>query len=272
MADDIRKKAEEERTELNEYLDRIGIFGSKKVAVVDIGWHGTLQHSLDEIIALSGKKVATKGYYLGTFLRSRELCDGGMDTSAFLCEFGQPEHYHGIIKLCVEIFEFIHTAPHGSVIRFKRVNGNIEPVFDQNYEAAKVEKACFVQKGALDFIEDMAGLWRHFNFLAISKETAIAPLYEVLRNPTDEEAVNLGDLEHAEGFGDIYIKRYIAKPPELARILGNPYEFVRSYNQAFWKRGYRKRLFSLDKYLKKVYKSLRRIHYAEEGRSGGSSN
>lgn len=38
--------------------------------------------------------------------------------AAYLCEYGEPESRHAMIKLCVELFEFLHLTPHGSVLRY----------------------------------------------------------------------------------------------------------------------------------------------------------
>ena len=242
--DAIEEKAERERKIIFEYFDDIGLFGTKRIGVVDIGWHGTLQHSITKLLRIFGKEISIKGYYLGTFSKAKELCKAGNDMSAYLCEFAEPDNFHKIIKQCVEIFEFVHTAPHGSVINFERISGKVEPIFDHDdEESIKIEKAQAVQEGALDFVNDLIKTWRHFDFLRISKETVIKPLYRVLRNPTYEETVKLGDLEHAEGFGNVYVKRCIAKPPGFVEILTNPYSFVQGYKQSFWRRGYIKRFF-----------------------------
>lgn len=244
MSDDIKEKAAQERRFLFEYFKEIGIFDLKNIGLVDIGWHGTLQYSIDRIVKLYQKEINLKGYYLGTWSKARELFEKGLDMKAYLCEFGIPEKYHDILKLCVEIFEFIHLAPHGSVIYFDRINGKIEPVFDKNdCDYLKIEKATILHEGAQDFIRDFLISIKPLGLIKISKELALKPIYRVLSNPTSEEAVNLGDLEHAEGFGDIYLKRFIAKPPSLIRCIFNPFNFVRGYKQAFWKIGYIKRFF-----------------------------
>jgi predicted HAD superfamily hydrolase len=248
MADDIKKVAAQERRALLDYFNALGIFETRKIAVVDIGWHGTLQTSISKIVELSGRKVEIKGYYLGTFRKAMELCRNGQDIGAYLCEFGRPGSFYDIIKLCVEILEFIHTAPHGSVIRFESVNGDIEPVFDQDdSEPERIEKARALQEGALDFIEDFVACWKSFSFLNVSQELAIGPLSRVLRYPTYQEAVKLGDLEHAEGFGAVYVKRRIAKPPAFMKSLVYPYRVLKGYKQAFWRTGYKRRVFSLGK-------------------------
>jgi hypothetical protein len=40
----------------------------------------------------------------------------------------------------------------------------------------------------------------------------------------------------------VYVKRYIAKPPNLDQILDNPLQLLHGYLSAFWRRGYCKRL------------------------------
>ena len=248
LSGDIRKKAATERTNLFAYLDSIGLLEEKKIGVVDIGWHGTLQYSINKLLQIFGREPSMKGYYLGTFHKAKELHEAGQHMSAYLCECGKPEYFHKIIKYCVEIFEFIHIAPHGSVINFERVNGNIKPIFDHDdQESEKIAKAQTVQKGAQDFIGDFVKIWKQFNFFRISKKTAIKPLARILRNPTATEAILLGDLEHAEGFGNVYVKRYIAKPPKWSTLLTNPYSLFKGYHKAFWRKGYKKRFFSLNR-------------------------
>jgi predicted HAD superfamily hydrolase len=247
LSGDIREKAATERSNLFAYFDSIGLLEEKKIGVVDIGWHGTLQYSINKLLQIFGREPSIKGYYLGTFHKAKELHEAGQDMSAYLCEFGQPEYFHKIIKYCVEIFEFIHIAPHGSVINFDRVNGNIKPIFDHDdQESEKIAKAQTVQKGALDFIDDLVKIWKQFNFLRFSKKTAVKPLARILRNPTATEAILLGDLEHAEGFGNVYVKRYIAKPPKWSTLLTNPYSLFHGYRKAFWRKGYKKRFFSFN--------------------------
>jgi predicted HAD superfamily hydrolase len=248
---EIRKIAAEERALLFEYFGRTGLLGRRRIGLVDIGWHGTLQHSIERLLRLSGREAMVKGYYLGTFPEAIALKRTGQEMSAYLCELGRPKFSYRAIKLSVELFEFLHAAPHGSVVRFKRTEGGLEPVFDRNdFESEKIEKASAVQQGALDFIRDFLRHWQHMEGLTLARETALKPLYRVLSRPTYEEAIRLGDLEHAEGFGDVHVKRFIAKPPNLYECLANPYRFLQGYRKAFWRRGYLKRSFSLSKALR----------------------
>jgi predicted HAD superfamily hydrolase len=246
LIEDIKRVAAAERGALMTYLDQIGMLGPGRFGIVDIGWHGTLQHSIGKIVRSSGGKGFIKGYYLATYAKARALRDGGQEMSAYLCELGLPERHYNAIRLCVEIFEFVHSAPHGSVIRFVEAGGNATPVFDENdLGPEKIAKAQMVQRGALDFIADSLKTWDRLGFLRVSRDLAIGPLVDVLKRPSHREAVLLGDLEHAEGFGNVYVKRHIARPPALTKVLGNPYALVEGYRRAFWRKGYRKRILSV---------------------------
>lgn len=245
IADEIRQVAVGERPFILDYFRRVGILDRKRIGIVDIGWHGTLQDSISTLFSLSERKIEIKGYYLGTFSKARAVCERGQEMAAYLCEHGEPESRHAIIKLCVELFEFLHLAPHGSVLRFALRNGHVGPVLEENdLEQSRVAKASAVQRGALDFVQDFGAAWQQFRFLKISPDLALHPIGEVLRDPTLTEAMMLGDLEHAEGFGNVYEQRYIAKPPGLLTALINPRSLFDRYQQAFWKTGYTKRLLS----------------------------
>jgi hypothetical protein len=248
LSDDIKAIAAAERDALMAYLGTTGLLSQGRFGLVDIGWHGTLQHSLEKLVRRAGSTAYLKGYYLGTFSKAQDLRDHGQDMSAYLCEFGQPERFYRAIRLCVEIFEFIHAAPHGSVVKFARKGGEVEPVLDRSdLDSRKLLKAQAVQRGALQFIADSAEVWGRLPFVEVSRELAIGPLVEVLRRPSYREAVMLGDLEHAEGFGDVYVKRPIARPPPLGTVFSDPYGLVRGYREAFWRTGYRKRILSVGR-------------------------
>ena len=244
---EIQKIALTERINLHTYLDSIGLLAQKKIGMVDIGWHGTLQRSISRLLATEGKEIEIKGYYLGTFEKANSLIEEGYSINSYICHLGKPITLHHIIKLCVEVFEFIHTAPHGSVIRFDLTSHDkIEPVFDSaDCNPERLAKAEALQQGALDFVRNSADIWSKLDFLQLPPEMAVEPLAQVLSNPSRQELLYLGDLEHAEGFGDVYVKRHLAKPPNIVKILKNPLELLYGYRNAFWRRGYCKRILSI---------------------------
>jgi predicted HAD superfamily hydrolase len=242
VAPHIQDIAQKERAALKSYFQETGLLDdSTNVAVVDIGWHGSMQRSLDIVLGLFGNKPKIQGYYFGTFPPAEQRVKQGYKISSFLCHLGQPQKYHQLVKQCVELFEFIHSAPHGSLVKFESHGDTVQPIFDNDVRPDKRRQAQRLQEGALDFIRDFLRTWPQVNFLTLSTEAAIAPLARLLENPTTQEAVLIGNLTHCEGFGDVYQKRHIARPPRIWTKIFRPDILVKEYRQAFWKKAYLKR-------------------------------
>jgi predicted HAD superfamily hydrolase len=247
IAEDIEKLAVSERDKLTQYLTSINFFERQKIAVVDIGWHGSMQYSLAKIAKVLEKEIDIKGYYFATKVGAKKFQKKGMKMSSYLCDCGNPTYYKNTIRLSTEIFEFIHSAPHGSAIKYDSENGEIKPVLEENdrpqSELTKVE---MMHRGAIDFVTEYLRVVGKFSCIQIpNKEMAIEPLRRVLINPTLEEAQNLGDIQHVESFGKVKTQRHIAKPPKYSflELLRFDRVFV-SLKSSFWKIGYLKRFLA----------------------------
>jgi predicted HAD superfamily hydrolase len=247
IADDIKQVAAKERETLAQYLKSIGFFDRQKVAVVDIGWHGSMQYSLAGVVKALGKNLEIEGYYVGTKVGAKKFQQKGMKMSSYLCDCDRPSYYKNTIRLSTEIFEFIHSAPHGSVIKYSNQAGEIKPVLENNdRKESELAKVQLMHVGALDFIEEYLANFKNYSCLKIpDKDMAIKPLRRVLREPILLEAQRLGDIEHVESFGIVSKKRYIAKPPKYKplMLLRADKVFI-SLKSSFWKMGYIKRFLA----------------------------
>jgi len=237
--DDLKKFGDSERESLIKYLENSEFLNNETIAVVDIGWGASLQHSLYSIIKSLGLNINMHGYYIGTFKSAKELADIGLNVSGYLFQYDFPDHYKNIIMQCVEFFEFLHIAPHGSVVKFVEQNGKIEPIFDLDCNPEKIKKGLEVQKGAMDFIKDFLPILEFHEFLDISKDLVIEPVRRVLENPTYQEALMIGDLIHIDGH--INTQRFIAKPPNFLANMINPKLYETEYLKCDWKQGFTKR-------------------------------
>lgn len=246
LASDVKELAELERKNLIISLNSVGILDKKKVAVVDIGWHGSMQYSISRVLKALGKDIEVQGYYFGTKRKAVKFYNKGMNMSGYLCNFGSPKYYNSIIKLSTEIFEFIHSAPHGSVIKYACEDQGIKPVLEKSdLGSNEVRKVKMMHMGALEFISEYLEHLEKYPFIKTPKDMAIRPLHRVLKVPTLEEAEQLGDIEHAEGFGDVNTKRYIAQPPSYTPLLLLRFDkLFMSLKSSFWKMGYIKRFLS----------------------------
>lgn len=235
--------ADAERRLLVDYVRQLGMLDGGKVAVVDIGWQGSMQRALHRVFALEHLDVQLVGYYLGTTELARRLTDRGHVLRGFVFEGGRPAQLRNLCMTGAEILEFILLAPHGSVIGYARHGDRIEPVLGPNdADAAKLAAAARVQAGALQFVDDVVAVWRDFPLMTMTAECAFAPIARVIEEPTAKEAERLGDLLHADGYGPAFIAFPIARPPAWHEIMRDPGRLYREYERAFWKPGFLARL------------------------------
>lgn len=251
---DLLASAAEERAMLLRYLAQEDLLRPARLALVDLGWHGSLQRSLSRILRMAeGPAAELCGLYLGTFPRAKDLMAEGHELRGYLCNAGEPADLLAVIQSCVEVFEFIHSAPHGSVLRFQSQDGRVVPVLGPlEVPASQQRKAAELQRGALAFCRDFAEHHAVFPWLRITPAMAVAPLGATLRRPSREEARQLGDLLHSEGFGDVLRSRPIAQLPPLQAVLRNPMSLHHGIQQSFWAEGYRQRLCGDSRWLRRA--------------------
>lgn len=244
----ILARARTEFEMLERYFREEGLLDGGEVAIVDLGWHGSLQDAMSRLIARMGGTTTLTGYYLGTFPPASRYAQRGQVMHGYLCEEGKPDALHAAIKTAVELFEWVFSAPHGSVCNFRMDEGGIEPVFAEfAFEAEQWRAASAMQSGALSFVDDYLALWQGQTLPHVPPEEAVRNFHAVLTRPTMEEARHLGRLQHAEGFGKVAVARPIGMPQGS---LWNPFSYarlVRGYRRAFWQPGYLRNLFTIRK-------------------------
>ncbi len=248
----ILRVAEGERTVTLEYLRQSGFSTAKRVALVDLGWHGTQQRALVKLLKLAGAEVDVEGYYLGTFQQTRFRQAESLKLHGWLFEHGLPGELCDLIQTCCEIFEFIHGAPHGLVLGFERTGGAITPIFAASeFLPSQVAAAERLRSAALTYIEDFLVLAERLPWLVIDSELAIAPFVRVLTRPTREEARCLGNLTHTDGFG-AQRGTPIARPPGHWESLRHPTRIVSDLDLAYWHEGYIRRLVGLNRAVRRA--------------------
>jgi hypothetical protein len=239
----VLERAHAELGALDRYFREEGLLDGGQAAIVDLGWHGTLQNAMAGLIRRMGATTRLTGYYMGTFPAAKRYAERGQEMHGYLCEEGKPVEMHAAIRTSVELFEWIFSAPHGSVCNFRCDKDGIEPVFAEfAFESERWEAASTMQAGALRFVDDYIGLWQGLSLPDVPPAEALRSFHAALAHPTPEEARRLGHLQHAEGFGSVAVPRYIAKPPGS---IWNPLSYprlVRGYRATFWRPGYKRNL------------------------------
>ena len=236
VQDDFLAYAAGERDILLDYLRRLDFGTAQRVALVDVGWRGTMQETLFRLAQKFGLQADVQGYYIGAF--SQQAARPG-DMSGYLIERGEPQHFLRALWEGLYLFEFMYSAPHNSIIGLRRDGDQILPVhMDEPQNVYYAEVIPVMQQAALAFVDDM--LAAH-GIVAVPAEAVFAIFERLLLRPTALEAQMLGDLPHIESQYGMYEMSYIARPSVHTHNPLRILDLFREYRDSHWKAGYLKR-------------------------------
>jgi len=239
----LLSRAADEFKILAEYFGQEGLTNHAHAAIVDLGWHGSLQLSLVRLLKRMGVDTQLTGYYLGTFPPAIKHIGQGLSVHAYLCNLGMPRENFLAIRQCVEIYEWIFCAPHGTVCGFSRQDSRVIPRLEaQEIDDNRWQSASLAQQGAMRFVEDYLACQLPDSVPEFTPELANRMLRGFLERPTYLEAMQFGNLQHAEGFGSVISPRYIAKPEHSRWNPGGYLRLTSNYRSAFWRNGYLRRI------------------------------
>ena len=136
---EIQESNETQRQFLVEYVGNL--FDRDEVAVVDVGWHGTIQDCIKEICK---DNVCVRGLYLGLEDNKQEYKHAFLNDSIFDAN---------MIPFIRGIVETFFTAPHPSTIKYVKSNDIIKPVFSNNDEKLNMTIQ-HIHDGAMQFLKE----------------------------------------------------------------------------------------------------------------------
>jgi len=113
-----------------QYLQQEGLFEEKRWAIIDLGWHGRLQRSLETLLGIK-RATTTLGLYFALFSDSTALSD--LTAASYLgWDLRCPPAAKEIPSL-VFLMESFCTAPHGSTIGYdSEASGRVFPQCREN--------------------------------------------------------------------------------------------------------------------------------------------
>lgn len=233
--------ASRERSTLLRYLREQPFHGARRIGVVDLGWHGTLQKSLVRALRDLGQPPEVMGYYFGLFANARQNLRLGFPMRGFLCDpFSQHEN-HVRIQRVVQILELIHGAPHGSVVRFEEGPQGVRPVFASNLrEHTQYSKVQLYQEAALEGVRHVLAERRGMRLEHFDDEACRDSLRQLASEPCGPVAEAFGDFAHFDGIEHIGDGVLIAPPVEL-----EDEERIRAlWPKIYWRAGFLRRLMT----------------------------
>jgi hypothetical protein len=208
----IRPVGVEARALLHDYFAQLGFFAHARVAMVDIGWNGTIQRFMTSAFGGgegSGNCPHIDGYYFALvagMYAEMPLHAGTLE--GLMLDRRRGDAQERAPSDLEELFEQGARALHATTTGYRRVDGRIEPILkDDTAGDREAELACNpligqLQDGVMLCLEHFHAAQRltGFGFDAL-KPYALALTERAVVYPTMDEARELGRLAHTEDFG-----------------------------------------------------------------------
>jgi len=222
----VRSHHERISQNLYDYLGQCGFWGkNRKVALVDIGWDGTIQDNLVRAFNHLPEFPLLHGLYFGrrnfkTFLQYSASFSNGL-----ISDYRDNNITRISIDACLEIFEKGAAAPHASTVGYeKHASGSICPVFkseetlSRREEVAANASIAVMQQGILDFAYQYGQQLTAQAFPATTGKPFVQGLItRHIAFPTYQEAYQVAHQlgAHAEDMGEETVRGLAIKPKEF---------------------------------------------------------
>lgn len=131
----VERHAKEHYPAVCAYLRQEGLLESDSYAIVDSGWTGSMQKSIQQLIFSMGYRISMEGYYFGLYKYPK-----AMDPKRYHCYYFEPDK--GIRRkahFSNSLFECIYSAPDGMTLEYGRNNSCYVPIFEKQENPNKKE-------------------------------------------------------------------------------------------------------------------------------------
>jgi FMN phosphatase YigB (HAD superfamily) len=211
-------RCQAERETLLSFLQQTEVVRRSRVAVVDLGWGGTIQKGMHALLARTNPETKLTGYYLATFPKVDRDCFPGVEFRSYLTDRGRPEAAYRTINDFLNLFETAFTSARGSLLYFSSTPassaGERPPLTPHSpgkpvravYQALdKSSEQCrqleLMHQGILAFAADYRRRRLDVLGMPLPPEVASEEIFRVIRKPDVMESRLLGGLVHCDNLG-----------------------------------------------------------------------
>jgi predicted HAD superfamily hydrolase len=182
----IFAQAEYEKKLYIKYLNNNGLPSLDKSAVVDIGYSGTMQATISQVL-----NQPIDGYYLLTFYDALDkVYMYGNSISGYLGNFDNKFRSNNGFTKKIPLYETLFSSEETSFLGFNEVNGNLVAKF-QEKEVNEINRINFVnivQKNAINYVQDFTNLFKYdLIHIYFDPELCILPLNYFFNNSAESK-------------------------------------------------------------------------------------
>lgn len=240
---------------------------SKKIAVVDIGWGGSMQKNLIQTLNNNGISNNITGYYLGLSKKSREnLGKNGYKAKGYLFDCLNNSNDKDIEIAFRPLFETLFLEQSGSVKCYETREDGVVAAVRYEYDYLKdgelsheAQNVINIQKGAVNFAKDFKDS-KVSDYINSDVKTLFKYMYTTGTNPNMQDVKMFGDFI----FFNNGSENYLARPKKVLSYVPNPKKCLRDLSEAQWKVGFFKRLMKIPFPYLRLYMKLHRMNNNEE--------
>ena len=279
----IHNRAEEQYDNVCKYLDKVFRDKARKLALVDIGWTGSMQNAFETLVKEHFGNVDITGFFLVQMIEIKKYLEKGMKNLAYLCGYEAEEkeiqvksgnvkksgkaaedvnalkdsrpgksledlnntENADILRTATSILESVYSAEHGSTAGY---DANGEPIFEEEKLSDKTRAIIhWIQQGMFDYCSKYALMQKKISF--INRRYLSRRAVELFGNPSRKMLEIAKDIEIYDG----KFSRLLTKVSPM-----KPIQFASGFKNAVWMNGYLKyNLKCRNSY--PVYKFIRKI-------------
>lgn len=239
-----------ERENAIKYFKNVGLLDEDAI-VFDCGWNGSSQELLDRFKRAIGCNYSNYFYYFGIVNSQKartQMRKKHYDTYIF--DFYKNYTLQKCVNDAVAMFELFFSAPHQSVFYYSPNNIVFEEGNDDEWKIQMLEGIKDYLRIGIPFIEK-------YN-IEYTPETAIGHIERLIKYPTQEEAITIGNINNVDGFAkQDGVEKYIAYVTEE--------QFDENPNiEIYWMEGLLKRPDISERLKKKIAKKRGIIYPKKE--------
>ncbi len=204
------------RERLLDHLRAEGALEESEIALVDLGWGGTIQHYLSKVLSIASTGIKASGYYLITDERSARLNLDGLHTEAYLAQSGHPREVVATVVRSPEVLEQCVNDLCGSLLGFddsgEPVLGVYSDTPSQEVERRAVQAGIFTFQREWNRYADGDPAWPLLT--GDGRERLARILVSAIKSPTQREALLFGNWAHEDNFGSSAVTHLL--PTDIA--------------------------------------------------------
>lgn len=176
----------------------------KRIAMVDMGWNGTLQVSMKKILQQVRPDVRLSGFYMGLWPKAQTMRPLAGWMEGFLTsDFRTVEERRGL-HAGVALLENLFLADDGSTLGYERRDGRWHPVLQESPVEARQHATLitpFQNAAAAKATQLLRGESTHGVTAAdLTPAAALAAVDRLVLSPSSLEMKTLGAIEHSREF------------------------------------------------------------------------